>query len=31
MDEHRTASAGDARPDVVVDFDNKIIEAVGAA
>ena len=31
VNEHRAAAAGNARPGVVVDFDNQIIEMVGAA
>lgn len=31
MDEHGATPAGDPRPCIVVDFDNKIIEIVGAA
>ena len=30
MDEHRAAAAGDARPGVVVDLDDEIVELVGA-
>lgn len=31
MDEHGAATTGDPRPCIVIDFDNKIIEVVGAA
>jgi hypothetical protein len=30
MDKHGTAASGNTRPRVVVDFDNQIIEMVGA-
>ena len=30
MDEHRAAAAGDARPRVVVELDDEIVERVGA-
>jgi hypothetical protein len=30
MDEHRTAASGDARPRIVIDLDDEIVEAVRA-